>query len=175
MKAIVKPAAILLLICALVAGILAGTHLLTQDAIAEAEEKARQESVREVLPMAVTVEVIPSENVDAFVGKDTDGNIICYAFLTSSKGYGGDVSVTVGFDTEGRVLGIAVNAPSETPGLGSNVQKDSFTDQFGGMNVDAGVSDVDYVTSATYSSKAVIAAVELAMQQYREVVKGGEA
>ena len=174
MKAIVKPTVILFIICVLVAGILAGTHVLTRTPIAEAEEKARQESVREVLPDASVMELLAVEGVDAFIGKDATGSVVGYAFLTSAKGYGGDVSVTVGFDTRGNVIGIVVSAPDETPGLGSNVQKESFGGQFIGMSADAGVLDVDYVTSATYSSKAVVAAVGLAMEQYQSVVKGGE-
>ena len=173
MKAIVKPTVILLIICTLVAGILAGTHVLTRNSIAEAEEKARQESVREVLLGAFVIEELSAEGVNAFVGKDSSGSAVGYAFLTSAKGYGGDVSATVGFDTEGHIIGIAVLAPHETPGLGSNVQKESFGSQFVGMNADTGITDVDYVTSATYSSKAVVEAVKLAMEQYQSVVKGG--
>ena len=47
-------------------------------------------------------------------------------FSTSSKGYGGEVSVLTGIGTDGKVVGVTVLEHNETPGMGSKVTGTSF-------------------------------------------------
>lgn len=41
------------------------------------------------------------------------------AVESTTGGFGGDVKVLVGFDTEGKILGYTILQASETPGLGA--------------------------------------------------------
>ena len=167
------PALILSAICLLCALALALTNELTAERIAKAEKERYLASVAEVLPDGALLTALTDAGVDGFVGKDAEGTVLGYAIRTSAKGYGGDVVCVVGFSPDGKVIGLSVSAPDETPGLGSNVQKPDFTNQFLGKDRAPVLgTDVDGVTSATYSSRAVTAAVAEAMAQIQTITKG---
>ena len=171
MKQIVKPAVILLAVCTVVALLLAGTQVLTKDRIAAIEEAQKAAAILSVLPTAQSADPLAREGMDAYVGRDSEGRTVGFAFVRSAKGYGGDVTVTAGFDLNGRLTGISVSAPDETPGLGVNVQKDSFLSQFNGIFAGENLGSVDYVTSATYSSKAVESALQEILSDCRTVMR----
>ena len=128
------PAVILAVICLVCALALALTNTLTQEKIAQTERERYLSSVKEVLPEGVTLEEVATEGVEGFLGKNENGALVGYAIKTSAKGYGGDVLCVVGFDASGTLIGLSVSAPDETPGLGSNVQKSAFREQFLGAD-----------------------------------------
>ena len=112
-------------------------------------------------------------------------NIVGYAISTVANGYGGQVKVMTGIDTNGEIIGIDVYYnDDETPGLGKNTSNESFTSQFSGLLTnDAIVVDkdfagqgqkVDAVTSSTISSRAVVSAVNDALEIYNTEIIGGE-
>ena len=165
----------LTLICLVVTALLAIINNVTKEPIAQnlliAEDNAR----KAVIVGAESFE--KREDGAYYVALDADGNSIGYAVRTSAKGYGGDVVVMTGFDAQGKILKVQiVAADDETPGLGANIKKDSFLDSFKGKSGElklaasgqaAGENEVNAVTSATYSSVAVVEAVNEA----REIVK----
>ncbi len=165
-KSIIKPTAILLLICFTVVAVLAGTHVLTADAIAKTEEKAVLNALLQIVPNAVEFE----EYNDGYAAHNSNKNLIGFAVIKSAKGYGGDVNTIVGFDLNGNITGLSVSAPNETPGLGANIQNSTFTNQFVGKNAFTEFSinsNIDRVTSATYSSLAVTEGVNEAVLWFR--------
>ena len=141
------------------------------------EKAALEKATQQVLPLASTFAVIPDERINGFVGKDEEGNIVGYVFINSAKGYGGDVTAIVGINTSGTVVGITVDAPSETPGLGANVEKEGFLSQFLNKNEGAFIlkENVTAQTGATYSSKAVVEAVNMALAGFKQITEGGSA
>ncbi len=174
MKKTVVPALILSLICLVVVSLLVLTNEITRDPIAAAEAKAREEAIRSVLVGAKGSPERISDSV--YAGYAADGTLVGYAFLTSAKGYGGEVSTVVGISADGKILGVSVSAPDETPGLGANVTKEGFTSQFKNKDKDGYVSDFEAVTSATYSSEAVKAGIAAAFEAFEDIKeKGGEA
>jgi Na+-translocating ferredoxin:NAD+ oxidoreductase subunit G len=91
-----------------------------------------------------------------------DGKPYAYVVESSAKGYGGPVTVLVGFDVEGTGLaGIGIATHSETPGLGSRITKPAFLGQFPRTPLETDFrlakdgGTVDGVSGATYSSRAV--------------------
>ena len=92
-----------------------------------------------------------------------------YAYITTAKGYGGDVTCVIGMSKDGKILGISVSAPDETPGLGANVTKDKFTSQFVGKNEQTYV-DYEGITSATYSSEAVGECIARAYELFKATI-----
>ncbi len=101
---------------------------------------------------------------------DTQDKTIGYAVMVSSGGYGGEILLTVGMDTDLKVTGIDIISHSETPGLGAKCVKDEFKNQFIGKDADiqvvkSGAEDnqIDAITSATITSKAVTAGVNCAI------------
>ena len=85
----------------------------------------------------------------------------------------------------GSVKGISVAGISETPGLGTKVNDSAFLDKFSGKNEAVSIvktapkneNEIEAVTSATYSSKGVAKAVNIAITAYSETfgkAEGGE-
>ena len=182
-KAILIPTVSLFLICLFVTALLALTNNVTADKITENEENNKQASMRTVLPDAAEFEEIEAEVL--YLGKDKDGNPVGYAISTATQGYGGQVKVMTGIGTDGKIVGVDVfYNDDETPGLGKNTSNEAFRDQYKGLSVDKDIvvskdntagnaQEVDAVTSATISSRAVTKAVNEACEKYREYTAKG--
>ena len=110
-----------------------------------------------------------TENITGAV-KATDGSL---AIKAEEKGFdGGILSVIIGFDTNGTVTGIWVDASTQTKGIGSNVANDSFLAQFDGMDGTQNIvlgQGYDAYSGATISSKALFAAINDCINCYNEL------
>lgn len=110
--------------------VLAYVNELTKGPIAEANAKALNEALKEVLP---AFDNNPVAECDTVFG-DKDGkktvDFIIYpakegdkwvgtAVEAKSMGFGGELKVLVGFDAEGKIYNYALLSHAETPGLGS--------------------------------------------------------
>lgn len=167
------PALILAAICLISALALSLTNRLTADRIAEVEYERYLASASAVLPEGATLTPLALEGAEGFVGKNAEGELLGYAIKSSAKGYGGDVTCVVGFDKAGKLIGISVSAPDETPGLGTGVTKKDFTDALlGAVTPPVLGEDFDAVTGATYSSRAVEAAIKEAFSVFETIKKG---
>lgn len=167
------PALVLAVICLVSALALALTNRATEEKIARAERERYMLSAASVMPEGTLLTKIEAEGIDGFLGTNDKGETVGYVIRTAARGYGGDVFCVVGFDTEGKVIGLSVTAPDETPGLGSRVADAEFTDAFLGKTTPPVLgTDVDGVTGATYSSRAVADAVGEAMEQLEAIKKG---
>lgn len=180
-KEVIKPAAILFVICVAVSAALAGTNLLTADRIARAAAQKAEESRMVVLPEAEAFQA--SEDGTHYIGLNKEapeGVVVGYVFETESKGYGGTVKVMTGISTEGEITGVVVLSHSETPGLGANAEKESFREQYkqpvgdlaGGISVvkfqAPAEGEIQAMTGATITSAAVTNAVNSAIELYQE-------
>ena len=156
---------------AAVAGLALGaTNALTEAPIAQQEVIAADEARRSVLPDAESfVEVdAPDGLSEAHAGYDANGKLVGKTGKIVTKGYGGEIEVTVGVDNDGTITGVYVGGSnfSETAGLGARTKEAWFGEQFVGktspisLKKDGG--DIDAVTSATISSRAVTKAVSTA-------------
>ena len=175
LKEVIKPAAILFVICVAVSAALAGTNLLTNDSIALAAAKKAEESRLVALPGAEAFE----EREGHYAGLDSAGQAVGYVVETEAKGYGGTIKVMTGISTEGGITGVIVLSHSETPGLGANAEKESFRDQYqqpvennvGGIQVvkfqAPKEGEIQAMTGATITSSAVTNAVNQAIEAYQ--------
>lgn len=103
-----------------------------------------------------------------------DGIITAVAVKSSSNnGFGGKIELITGILTDGTLAGCKIIEQNETPGLGSKVTESKFSNQFVGLNTftdkidlnkDGG--EIDAVTGATISSRAVVEAVKKAVNAY---------
>lgn len=107
-----------------------------------------------------------------------DGSL---AFDIKSKGYKDGFDILVGVK-DGAVAGVAVvSVGEETPGLGTKTNDPAFLDNFKGISGEAKIvksapaadGEVQAVTSATFSSRGVAKAVNIALAAY-EMYTGGE-
>ncbi len=176
-KKLATPAIVLFVICLAVSALLAGVNAITKQKIADMEAAAIEKATRQVLPLASSFIAVDNAEIFGFIGKDEAGVTVGYVFINAAKGYGGEVTAIVGMDTLGAIVGITVNAPNETPGLGVNVEKDTFLSQFKTNPNGSFVLKENVVaqTGATYSSKAVVDAVNAALSQFKQITEGGNA
>ncbi len=109
--------------------------------------------------------------------KKNDGSL---AFEVVVKGYKEGYDIMVGVK-DGAVAGVSVvSVGEETPGLGTKTNDPAFLDKFEGIKGAAVIvksapkadGEVQAVTSATYSSKGVASAVNIALKAYEAA--GGE-
>ena len=172
----VKPVVVLSVISLVVSLLLAVVNSMTAPVIAENERAATLAAYVDVMPSvsdANTLEEVSgytTANVSGAV-KAEDGSI---AIKAEEKGFdGGILSVIMGFDTNGTVTGIWVDASTQTKGIGSNVATDTFLAQFNGMdgtqNIAIGQGGFDAYSGATISSKALFAAINDCVNCYNEL------
>ena len=186
LKEILVPAIMLFVIAAVCTALLAGTNLLTKDKIAEigvqTEMKAKSavfESAKSFSDeKAVTVNEKEYVYYDAL---DEKGNVMGYVFSVTVKSYGGDLSAMVGISSEtDKITGVEITAISDTPGLGMKVDSEDFLSQYIDRSGNIGVNknektdtEIQAVSGATISSKAVTEAVNQAFSAYEAVKAGG--
>lgn len=178
-KSIIITAVILTVICAVSAAGLAVTNELTADRIAESEQKAEQEAMSRIIKAEnytqASVTVNGVESVYYIAGNDS---VEGYIFTVSHNGYGGPVKVMTGIASDGKVIAIEIlSASEETPGLGQNVAKEKIGnwswEQFKGLSDQAVIGgNVEAVTGATISSKAVVSCVNEALDMYKAIKEG---
>ena len=83
----------------------------------------------------------------------------------SHAGYGGDIRLMVGFREDRKtIISYKVLQANETPGLGSKLSSPEFSGQFGGkdatnLRLRKKGGDIEAITSATITSKAVLEAI----------------
>ncbi len=157
-----KITGVLTAVCAAVALMLGLVNFLTEDTIASREETARREAVYEIFPDAD--EVLTVDGDDSLFAVCKNGAVDGYCVSVTTPGYAGDISLMVGVTSEKKVKAVKILSMSETAGLGSKTQSPSFLDAFIGKSAPLTVGDnVDAISGATVSSKAVTKGVETAL------------
>lgn len=166
---ILRVALTLLMITAVTAAALAGVNALTEERIAAVKAENTRRAIEAVLPGGG--EEIPFADSTGTVTKvyASDSG---YAVEVSPAGFGSAIDMMVGVDREGKVLGIRIISHTETPGLGANAAAENaagtaFRDQFTGLTGTLAVSkdggEIDALTGATVTSRAVTAGVNAAI------------
>ena len=133
------------------------------------------EACKAVLPDATTFEAVESatSGVQAAVKADTG-----WVIQASAKGFGGQVPVIVGLDADGAIVGVSFPENSETPGYGAQLYEEgnesaaALAASLVGKSGEVAIGDVDAISGATISSKAVVEAVNTALSCYNEVALG---
>ena len=178
---LVKPIVVLTLIAAVMAALLGGTDFLTRGRIAALAEQNEKSAVSKVIEAEsyerreITLDGTAYSYYAALSGSDCVG----YAFTVSHNGYGGQVSAVVGIRADGHISAVEITDVSgETPGLGQNAKKESFTEQFKEANSpltvvksSPGENEISAVTGATITSRAVASAVNSALELFEAVSK----
>ena len=82
----------------------------------------------------------------------------------SAQGFAGPVAVAVDMDDNGAITAITIGDASfaETAGFGAKAQDDAFKTQFIGKTLPLTMDDIDAITGATITSKAVVEALNAA-------------
>ena len=157
-----------------------GVYTITKEPIAQAKVAAVNNALKQVLPeyeatTSQTIEV-NAMAVEAYTATVAD-KAVGYAIKSSSKnGFGGAISLMVGFDTDGNIININVLEQKETPGLGTKMADEGNALQASLVGKNAGKvnltvkkdgGDIDALTAATISSRAYAEAVAIAYEAFK--------
>lgn len=98
------------------------------------------------------------------------------AVVGAEQGYHGPIYFYLVLDGSGRIEHLQILTHSDDPGLGSLITRRSFLDQFIGLDTAELAMDVDIqgITGATISSRAVIRGVTGELERFQEAFYGGE-
>lgn len=167
---ILRLALTLLVITGVVAALLAGVNSITAPLIAQHTAEKTQQAIEAVLPGG-------GDPVDSFT--DSTGLVskvyasdTGYAVEVTPGGFDNTITMMVGIDKAGNVLGIDIIDHSETPSLGAVADADTekgeaFRSQFAGVSGSVAVTkdggSIDALTSATVTSRAVCTGVNAAL------------
>ncbi len=178
-KYVLRLALTLLIITAVVAALLSVVNGVTKPIIDDLNRQKTQKAIEAVLPGGGENMPVPGGNdmVQALY-KGEKG----YAVQVAPQGFNGAIVMMVGVDNEGKVLGISVISQAETAGLGSicaasSSAGEAFRGQFIGMSGSLAVTkdggEVDTITSATITSRAVTNGVNAALELVANLNKEG--
>lgn len=173
LKEYAMPTVVLFIICFAATLLLGLTNSVTEPKIEQLAQETEQKSRQTVFPDAASFGDVtsPEEGTTIVPALDSAGKVIGYVVVNSEKGYGGEISVMTGVDTEGKVTGVNILSHGETAGLGANATGEKFRNQFIGLVKDITVSkdkpgdnSIDALTGATITSRAVVRAVNAAIE-----------
>ena len=182
-------AVITLTLITLIAGVLLGyVYEVTKEPIAAKTLETKMASYRKVFEQASdytqaenadpdTARSVlddagyPAETVDECLkAVDASGNVLGYVMtVTTSEGYGGDITISMGVTNDGTLNGIEILEIAETAGLGMKADTDEFKDKFKNKRVtqfsytkngSSADYEIDALSGATITTNAVVNAVD---------------
>ena len=164
-------------------------HNLTQQPIKEAKDKLISDGINEVIitkfdnnPFAEKI-TLRRDNTRYTIYPARDKGYVTSIVMNSfsNNGFGGRIDIIVGFLLDGTVSGYKVISHKETPGLGSKINEEAFKQQVVGKNPSSKTfkvrqdgGEIDAVTGATISSRALIDAIQKAYNGYLKLNTGSK-
>ena len=168
-KFVLRLALTLLIITAVVAVALAGVNMITEPAIEALNAQKTQEAIELVLPGGGEAIDFPETALVSKVYASETG----YAIEVTPGGFDNTITMMVGVDKAGNVLGISIISHTETAGLGAVAAAgtpagEAFRGQFvgasGSVSVTKDGGTMDAITGATITSRAVCVGVNAALE-----------
>ncbi|MDR1918253.1 MAG: RnfABCDGE type electron transport complex subunit G [Tannerellaceae bacterium] len=176
----------LMITCAASGIILAGANRFTAEPIALSKAAALEKAVKDVTPefdndpLAEAYKGVTADGDSLLIyPAQKDGQAVGVAVDSYTKnGFGGEIKIIVGFDTEGTLINYAVLQHAETPGLGSKMDVWFRTDKNkqnvigrslakGNLSVTKDGGEVDAITASTITSRAFLHAINRAYSAYK--------
>ena len=176
-------------VAVIMGGILAYVNHLTEGPIAQQKEKALADGIKTVMVCDDLV-VSKTDTVRQNDAKGKEHTYIIYQIQDAQQqdlgaavesitgGFGGNLKVLVGFNTDGKILGYTLLEHAETPGLGAKAvkwfQKGEKGDIIGKdpiepLTVSKDGGQVDAITASTITSRAFLLAVNNAYNAYKGI------
>ncbi len=161
----------LTVISAVCAAVLALVNAVTKEPIARIAALKANNAAMAVLSAgtkAVDTREDPADaSVKIFIGYADEAKTTVTGYAApglTSNGYAGDIRLMVGLTAQRAVVSYQVLVANETPGLGAKLGEPAFVRQFAekpavGLKVKADGGDIDAITGATITSRAVCDAI----------------
>ena len=179
-KYVLRLALTLLAITAVVALALAGINSVTAPKIDQLTAQKTQDAIKVVLLGADAPADAALEYTEIAFTDETGWVSVVYESaegyavqVKPTTGFDGEITMMVGIDLEGNVMGISIISHTETAGLGAvaadtTPKGEAFRDQFVGMNGELKVTkdggSVEAITGATITSRAICDGINAALE-----------
>lgn len=146
---------------------------------AHAQELADRKQIVDVTPVSIGVDKAGKTIRYSVFEAKTEGKLAGWVAKTTGQGYADKIEMLIGFDPQvEKITGLFVLDQKETPGLGNKIVTDDWRRQFleksTGQaltavkgNATAG-NEIDAITGATISSKAVTDIINTAVNDLRK-------
>ncbi|MBE5909708.1 RnfABCDGE type electron transport complex subunit G [Pseudobutyrivibrio sp.] len=205
MNKLVKDALVLTCITVIAGFALGLVYEITKAPIAKAEAEALQTAYQTVFADAASFEDLEDFDSDAataivnnagydkekidncVVAMDSSGNPIGYVItVTTSAGYGGNITFSMGITNDAVINGYSITSISETAGLGMKARDTgdgTFSSQFINRNAEtftvtktgaSSSSEIDAISAATITSKAVTSGINAGVTYFNSLVGGAQ-
>lgn len=133
-----------------------------------------------IMEKVFSAEIMPMSTPYGPVYFSRDG---AASFEIKGPGFWGPISAVVALEPDAATIrGIVILDQKETPGLGARITEDWFTARFAGKRVDtplavflkgkpASGNDVEAITGATLTSRALVKLINTEAAPYRDVIR----
>ncbi len=192
-KKIVVAGLLLAMFAVLGTGLVAFTHQVTKDQIAENERQALLKSLSAMVPAEsidndivndkielTEPEVLGGETTTVYRGRKGGAPVAAVFTSIAPDGYSGQIKLLVAIKVDGSLAGVRVVAHKETPGLGDKIEIEKsdwvlgFNDKSLGnptldkwaVKRDGGI--FDQFTGATISPRAIVNATKRTLLYFKE-------
>lgn len=193
-KSISQNSLILGAFAAVTAGLIAATFQGTEARINEAERRAAQKALFEIVPQTrhnndlLNDTITLSPQLSALLGLKNpakvhiakhNGNPIAMILpVVAPDGYSGEIKLIMGINSDGRIAGVRALSHKETPGLGDklDLNKSPWILNFDGKSLTQPAAEqwrvkkdggeFDQFTGATITPRAVVRSVKSALEFY---------
>ncbi len=178
-KDIIKITLNLVAICAVAGVILSVVWAVTNPVRLEKKAEELRAAQKALVPQAQNItealKFVSAGGKEGVIYKATaDGKTVGYIIKAYAKGYSSFIEMLVAVDIDYRIIGIQILSEQETPGLGAEMEKKWFKDQFRGKTEDHLIvmkgetkTDIQAISGATISSRAVTNGVKAAVDALR--------
>ncbi|MUP37493.1 RnfABCDGE type electron transport complex subunit G [Labilibaculum euxinus] len=179
---------VLFVITLIASAALGAVYEITKEPIAKAKLAKKLNAIKEVVPEfnnnpsdeMYKVGLNEKDTLEFYPAKK-DGILVGTAVKTlTTKGFGGNVWIMVGFEPDGTIHNYSVLEHTETPGLGTKMvswfkptessrEKSSVINKNPGsinFTVSKDGGDIDAITAATISSRAFLDAIKTGYDEY---------
>ena len=183
MDTVPKMVAVLTIVCCVAALALSQVHKVTKEPIENAEKNEQLKAIKAVLPpytndplKEVEKHKYEGSTYEFYMGKKAGKAVGRAVKVKTEAGYSGTIEIMLGIAADGKITGLYILKHAETPGLGAKIVEKSFTGQFTGksfgkfkISVKKDGGDIDQITGATISPRAVCLAVRHGLLAHKAI------
>ena len=163
MQDFVKPILALSLICLFMAGALALVNGATQPIIVAAAAERAEAARRDIIPHADDFVLVEHADFAAsIIEAYSTTNNVGHIFIVAVRGYGGEMRVIIGVDSNGGIIRSLVLSHAETVGLGTRVFDMAASMEAGGGSL----LDIDTIAGSTITTDAYQLALQEALSAF---------
>ncbi|GIM29694.1 electron transport complex subunit G [Clostridium polyendosporum] len=164
--------------CLISGAIIGGTYFITEPVTLQKNIILKNQAMKALVKDAESFKTVDGKK-DWFVAQK-DGKVVAYVVPAESKGFDGEIKMLVAVTTDGKIIDYDILSSNETPGLGDNASKEPFKKQFKDKKIEdlivvkdpSNINNIQAITGATISSRAVTKGIKEAAEQVVEYTGG---